>query len=123
MHSFLPSTHGLIVKFSALFLKLVVTDIKCVSSKTMITNFYLVLTSSKMVNHIIILVIIISSIMAFNDVSKAIVSLLVPVSIRITILVCILLILLHNCHILVCILQFYVLTHILEINIFRVGSG
>lgn len=48
----LTSAHGLIVEFSTLFLKLIVTDVESVSSKAMIAHSHLVSTSTKLAGSI-----------------------------------------------------------------------
>lgn len=97
----LPATHGLIVELTTLLLKLIVTHIKRVASQAMVAHPHLVLLPIQVINNlIIVLVIIVDScsvdigcnlniIVGWLADVQAVVSLVVPISIRCVVLICI----------------------------------
>lgn len=59
VETLLPPTHRLIIEFSTLFLKLVVTHIKRVPSQAMVTHPHLILLTIQVVEHLVVSVLVV----------------------------------------------------------------
>ena len=59
VETLLPPTHRLIIEFSTLFLKLVVTHIKRIPSQAMVTHPHLILLTIQVVEHLVVSVLVI----------------------------------------------------------------
>ena len=124
MNSFLPPSHRLIVEFAALLLQLVVANVEGISAKIVVSHLDWILLASKVLMHVVILVIIISAtqgLSIFDHASKAMISMVISIAVGIIVLVGILLI--GQCHnMLASIVQSYILSYILKIYVFRISS-
>jgi len=109
VQAFLPSAHGLIVELTTLLLQLVIANVECVSSETVVAHPHLILLSIQMVQHLIIILVVIiytnaTSIVKLLQVVSAntwfyyvqtVISLVVTITVRSIVLVCVYLILLR----------------------------